>query len=214
MPSQPHLKKLQSISTEAQSPLPAKGLSDFFLPAGPLGESLQELLVSRNGFFAFESSLRVFSIRPEEDPLDLFTWNSEDLWRAKYDGLADGLIFFAEDVFGGQFGIDTTGVFTFNPETGERELLATSLDGWAEAVLSDYEVLTGYTLSHRWQEKNGQLPVDRHLAPKTPFVLGGDYTLENIYPSNRVSSMRFRADVAVQIRDLPDGTPVTIQITD
>ena len=34
-------------------------------------------------------------------------WNEGDLWRTSYDGLADGFLFFAEDVFGCQFAFDS-----------------------------------------------------------------------------------------------------------
>lgn len=84
------------------------------------------------------------------------------------------LSFFAEDVFGGRFCIKNSKVYTFDPETGSLEYLADDIESWAQILLSDYEVLTGYPLAHQWQKQNGQLAAGKRLLPKVPFVLGVD----------------------------------------
>jgi len=66
-------------------------------------KELSELLRAKNGYFAFESALRVFSDRGSASDPGLVAWNAADGWRKDYDGMADGLVFFAEDVFGAQF---------------------------------------------------------------------------------------------------------------
>jgi hypothetical protein len=98
----------------------------------------------------------------------------------------------------------------FNPETGNIEVVATSLEGWAERILADYTVETGWPLAHEWQRRYGPLPVQERLIPKIPFVLGGAYDTDNLYAIDAVKGMRFRADIARQIRDLPDGTQVKL----
>lgn len=120
--------------------------------------------------------------------------------------------FFAEDVFGGQFCIKDSKVYTFDPETGSLEYLADDIESWVQILLSDYEVLTGYPLAHQWQKQNGQLPAGKRLLPKLPFVLGGEFVLDNLYLADAVEGMRFRADIASQIKDLPDGAQIRFNL--
>ena len=42
--------------------------------------------------------------------------------------MANGALFFAEDVFGGQFCLRSDGVYTFDPETGDFDKLASSIN--------------------------------------------------------------------------------------
>ena len=108
--------------------------------------------------------------------------------------------FFAEDVFGGQFCIKDENIYTFDPETAALAYLAEDIEGWAAAIINDYEVLTGYLLAHQWQEQYGQLPPKKRLLPKIPFVAGGAFRLDNLYLADAVEGMKFRADIACQIK--------------
>jgi hypothetical protein len=65
-----------------------------------------------------------------------------------------------------------------------------------------------------WQAANGVLTVGERLVPKRPFTLGGEYNLANLVAMEAVKGMRFRGDLAVQIRDLPDGASITFKIVD
>jgi hypothetical protein len=111
-----------------------------------------------NGFFAFESALYVLPAAPApEGARTVQLRNDPDLWRAAYGSMTDGLFFFAEDAFGGQFALRDGGVVTFDPETGNIGEMASNLEGWADQLLRDYEMLTGFPLAHAWQSvcKNG-----------------------------------------------------------
>lgn len=143
--------------------------------AGPLHGELLEMLAQRNGFYAFEGALKVFPTHSSSKELGLADWNDNALWRHDYNGLADNCLFFAEDVFGGQFCIKDNGVYAFDPETASLEYLAAGIDDWAKVLLEDYQFLTGYPLAHQWQRQVGPIPAGKRLAPKVPFVLGGDY---------------------------------------
>ncbi len=135
-------------------------------------------------------------------------------WRADYQELANDGVFFAEDVFGVQFCLVNGAVATFDPETAEKMTIATNLEEWAQRILEDYEELTGHPLAHEWQIRNGPLPRGQRLVPKTPFVLGGQYTIENLFPLDAERAMRSRAAIAIQIRDLPDGTNIVLKTVD
>lgn len=181
---------------------------------GSRASELQSLLEARNGFYAFESALHVFAAEDQPVGAGLSAWNSTSLWISAYGGLADGFLFFAEDVFGCQFALKDNRVWTFDPETGEAQILAKSLEDWACRIEDDYATLTGYPLAHAWQVAFGALEIGKRLVPKIPFVMGGEFAINNLHALDAIESMRFRACIALQIRDLPDGTQVKLQITD
>ncbi|MCC5953162.1 MAG: SMI1/KNR4 family protein [Acidimicrobiia bacterium] len=171
------------------------------------------MLDHMNGFYAFESALHVFP-SGTSDRMSLELWNAPDLWRRDYDVLTAGLVFFAEDVFGGQFALSDDGVGVFDPETGDVEAIAPDLSSWAAVVMGDYDLLTGYPIAHDWQVLHGPLVEGERLVPKLPFVTGGAFEVGNLYASDAVEGMRARAHLAIQIRDLPDGTQITYRIVE
>ena len=57
------------------------------------------------------------------------------------------------------------------------------------------------------------MPGER-LVPKVPFVLGGEFDVSNLHPLDSVKAMRFYGNLAVQIRDAPDGTRVHWNVED
>jgi len=48
--------------------------------------------------------------------------------------------------------------------------------------------------------------------PKTPFVCGGQFELNNLVAINVVSGMKSRANLARQIVDMPDGAQIEFKI--
>lgn len=182
---------------------------------GGLPPELGAFLSRKNGFLAFESALHVLPSTPvPETVMSVQSWNREGLWRSSYAGMANGLYFFAEDIFGGQFAFSSNGVVSFDPETGDTEKLAPDLEGWADRLLDEYDILTGFPIAHQWQEIHGPLPLGHRLLPKRPFVLGGEFTVENLYVLDASQGMCFRGEIATQIRDLPDGATISLNIVD
>ncbi|WDU62104.1 DUF2625 family protein [Pseudomonas poae] len=206
------LDKLLSNASSSLSEHEPEMLGQSRRLAGTLADQLLGMLCQRNGFYALESALHVFPTHSSQNEIGIGDWNESALWRSGYKGLADGCLFFAEDVFGGQFCIKDSKVYTFDPETGSLEYLADDIESWAQILLSDYEVLTGYPLAHQWQKQNGQLAAGKRLLPKVPFVLGGEFVLDNLYLADAVEGMRFRADIASQIKELPDGAQIRLNI--
>jgi hypothetical protein len=178
-----------------------------------LGQELFELLQRKNGFYAFESALHIFPVG-NNDPGSLESWNSETLWRSAYKDLAAGLLFFAEDILQDQFCLSqqSRGVFRFKAETGRTSLMAQSIDQWAAVILGDYRIETAWPLAHEWREKNGPIVRGKRLMPKRPFFLGGKYALENLWLGDAVEGMRFKAHLALETRDLPDGAKVELHV--
>ena len=210
-PRMTRLEKLISISTDALAPLPEA--MPRFLADWPLGPELYAMLTLRNGFYAFESALHVFPLT--SDPASgLQAWNAESLWRHAYKDLAHGLLFFAEDVFQDQFCLSNKGVMRFDAETGQTTFLAGSIEAWADLILSDYSNQTGWQLAHDWQALNGPLPLGKRLMPKIPFMLQGKYSLDNLYVGNPLEGMTFKGDLAIKIRDLPEGAKIELRVVD
>jgi len=50
--------------------------------------------------------------------------------------------------------------------------------------------------------------------PKTPFFLGGEYKVENLWAGSALEGMRFKADLAIQTRDLPEGAKVKLGLAE
>jgi hypothetical protein len=209
----PLFEKLLSIASPALLNSDDVVEMDALTLAGVHAGDFAIALNKRNGFFAFEGALRFFPSRSVPISYGLPEWNSWELWRFEYGDLTEGCFFFAEDIFGGQFCVLNGKICTFDPETGQREELANTLEEWAAAIFRDYEILTGYKLAHEWQSKHGKLVGRDRLVPKTPFVTGGAFALSNLAAFDAVNGMRARGNLARQIRDLPDGARVRFVLT-
>lgn len=206
------IKRLLSVSSPPL--LNADIHFDPELIAAPahFANDLALMLADRNGFFAFEAALRVFPVRTIPISYGLIEWNGAELWRSEYGNLTEGCTFFAEDVFGDQFCFAEDAIMVFDPETSERTFIASSLDEWADRVLADFEMLTGHRLAQQWQRSFGKLAGRDRLVPKMPFVAGGALELSNLIAMDAAKGMRVRGNLAQQIHDLPDGSPIRFEI--
>lgn len=173
-------------------------------------DQLVFLLEKKNGFYGFESALHLFPYESIGKEIGVIDWNNNRLWISAYKDMAQEAFFFAEDIFGNQFCIKDDLIQVFDPETGSFSELAGSFEEWSKEILDDYNFLTGYSLANQWQNIYGKIPSMHRLIPKVPFVLGGEYALENLYLSNSIDAMKSRASIALQIRNIPDGTGISI----
>lgn len=211
------MKNIQKLLSIASGPIGMPGAilgEKIRHMAGSKSNEIQDILGRNNGFYAFESALHFFPASALAPEISIDEWNVAELWIDAYEGLADDRLFFAEDVFGGQFCIFDGSIHSFDPETGEMNHLADSIDEWAGLILSDHEFLTGYPLGHAWQVAHGPIPVGKRLLPKVPFVTGGSYSIDNLHAVEAVSGMRFRGEIACRIRDLPDGESIGFDVVD
>jgi hypothetical protein len=177
-------------------------------PDGDIGDQYRNLLRRQNGFFAFDQALQVFPSGRSEIGASVQSWNSTDLWGGEYGDMIEGHWFFAQDVFGVQFSIFEGAIVTFDPETADVSPFASSFQEWAAAVLADNGTAVGARLATRWLQRNGVLRDGQRLAPKVPFILGGRSRIEDLYAADAVQALKFYASLAIQVRDLPDGTPI------
>lgn len=181
---------------------------------GKLSGELLEMLDLKNGFYSLKNALHVFPAQATEQEYGINEWNSDKLWRKSYERLEEGLLFFAEDIFGGQFCIYGDKIYQFDPEAASLEYMADGFEEWAGKIIQDYDYYTGYSLAKEWQKKNGPIPKNNRLVPKLPFVMGGEFSLENLYLADSVTGMRDRANIANQIKNLPDGKIIHLKVAD
>lgn len=179
---------------------------------GDTGSAIRDVLVRKNGFFCFEAALRFFPSTTVESSCGISEWNSSNLWKNDYQGLADNIFCFAEEIFGRQFVVQDEKIAVFEPETGGLEVIATSLEDWASRMLLDYRQMTGHPLAHEWQSVHGTLHPRHRLMPKRPFVLGGEYSIKNLVSVDSVGMMKSLGNLAFQLHDLPDGAKVKFKM--
>lgn len=177
---------------------------------------LYELLRQRNGFLAFGSALWVLPAG-EGEVLTLEQWNADDCWRDRYGAMAVGHLFFAMDAFSDQFSVSSEGVHSFKPETGKFTLVAPTLEGWAARILADSRTLTGWPVLRAWQDKHGHLRRGHVLVPAIPFGMAGQgfdsYDVTNLQAMDAVTGMRYRADLYLQLKNIPPGTKVQLRVS-
>ncbi|KAH8168285.1 hypothetical protein LIA77_12014 [Sarocladium implicatum] len=179
---------------------------------GPIAE-LADMLHRKNGFFAFNGGVQVFAAGPGSlcPELELQTWNELRTWKHAYEGLADHVFCFGQDIFGVQFAIiDNKQVVTFDPETAEIELIGNTIESWAEWLLADPDFHGAASFAYDFQKARGALELSQRLVPVMPFICGGSFDHSNLEVVDAIQAMHIRADIAVQTKNLPDGTDVEI----
>ena len=172
---------------------------------------LFELLIKKNGFFAFESALLILPTERAGGIPSLQEWNEYNRWKRYYPNLKQSVLFFSQDVFACKFGITSSDIIRFDPETGEVTNHSDSLAEWVSKVLVNYDYETGWSVAKKWQEKNGPLPRSSRLIGEVPFVLGGEYAAPNMKAIELTEAMEKLGGLYNQIKNIPDGEKVTVK---
>ncbi|WP_158826716.1 SMI1/KNR4 family protein [Mucilaginibacter lacusdianchii] len=167
--------------------------------------------VSNGGFF-YGKSLSIYAIDSNKDYNDIQSINN--MIRKEYSRIIDDEYFFGEEIFGNQFGFSGKGIVFFNIETGEKEYIAQSFKEWLKVIDEDLDYYTGKNLSLEWNTQNEELKFNERLCPKKPFIIGGEYKVDNLYRCSYPSYFSTNANIANQVFDLPDGTPIKLKIVD
>jgi hypothetical protein len=204
------LEQLLSISSKAFARTRSISLLLSGKPRGEL-EQVQSMLDTKNGFAAFESALIVFPTIDTTFAPSIDSWNEMSGWRDSYRGfIPDDVVFFAEDLFGGQFGALQSEIVRLDPESGEIHHYAKTLLDWSERLLENYPEDTGWPLAHEWQVAKGPILSCQRLLPIQPFILGGDYIIENMTLVDSHIAMENWGRLFQAVKSVPDGQVVTI----
>lgn len=208
------LAELIGLSSRAISTAPVGLTSSVRRMAGPLADELEVMLSAKNGFFSYGTALHVFPACATADAYSLYEWNEPALWKGECGDLLVDALCFAEDIFAEPFVIKDGAVWRFSPETEEFTPMGESLEAWARLIDEDDAAEAGYGFAAAWKAEHGTVPLGRRLAPKIPFVTGGEYAVSNFFVCDPVEHLRFNADLARQIRHMPDGTKIELGVVE
>jgi hypothetical protein len=89
-----------------------------------------------------------------------------------------------------------------------------SLESWAATIVADSDYELGWSMLSAWESTNGNIKVGERLAPKIPFVFGGEYSVENLYAMPLTEILKFRRHLATQTANIQNGTKVWIDTED
>jgi hypothetical protein len=112
--------------------------------------------------------------------------------------------------------LDDGSVHMLDLGSGQLSRLADSRDQFAELLdiddnANDWLMIP---LVDRLVAAGMTLGPDRCYGFKIPPVLGGSYDLENVATISLVERYASMADICRQIKDVPDGTPIKLVVTD
>lgn len=102
------------------------------------------------------------------------------------------------------------------PEELTCETIADTDEAFA-TLKQDTEFVEDWDMSRLATEaerRYGLQPAGRCFYLKTPAVLGGAYSVENVRTISIDELLRFSGEIAEQIKDLPDGAQVSFKIVD
>jgi hypothetical protein len=135
------------------------------------------------------------------------------LLKEEYGNLFKGLLSFGQDIFGNQFSFDLDNgkIVFFDIETADKKIIANNFSGWTEAIINDLDYYTGHKIAKAWINSD-KLTYGQRLSAKIPFILGGNYALDNLFASDYPKFIKSAASIAMQVHNLPDGTPFKINI--
>jgi hypothetical protein len=173
-----------------------------------LPADLVRLLSHRNGFIVHDGAVHVRGacLTPDWHSLRV-AWRGPKSFSVLYPEVKPSDIPFAQDQVGDQFLIREGTILRLFAETGQIESCADSVEDFFSRLSRDIEGFLNVGFSHKMQP--GQL---LHAFPPFCFQESGGSSSLKPLPSSEV--ILFHADLARQIRDVPDGGQVEFKVTD
>jgi hypothetical protein len=180
-----------------------------------LPPDLAGLLRQIDGFIRFSGGLHVRGACREPTWHSLRdAWLGEQAYHRLYPDVRPDDVPFAQDCLGDQFLLRGGRVWRLRAETGEMAPLGVSLFGFLEAAQADpVEYLSMHPLL-RFMREGGSLEPGQLLAAYPPFCTkqsGDGVSLRAMSADER---RRFLAHFAAQIRDLPEGGSIRIEVVE
>jgi hypothetical protein len=118
-------------------------------------------------------------------------------------------------LFGDAFVVDGTGsVHILERAACTAERITSSEEEFWHGVGDDTHGWQLRPLADECRRAGKVLAEGQCYAFTTPPVLGGDYTVENVWVAPWHEWFSFTADLFQQIKDLPDGATVTFKVVD
>jgi hypothetical protein len=180
-----------------------------------LPANLAGLLRQINGFIQFHGGLHVRGACHEPDWHSLRdAWDGEAAFWRLYPEVNEAAVPFAEDCMGDQFLLRDGVIHKLAAETGEVESLGVGLREFFEAVAADpVEFLSLHPLLQH-QEDGGRLEPGQLLAAFPPFCTKESADGVSLAAISTDERRRFLADMAAQLRDVPEGDAIEFRVED
>lgn len=165
----------------------------------------------QNGGLFFDNSLQLYGINAAESYLDIEHVNAT--LKKEFGELFEGLYSFGQDIFGNQFAFiaKSSAIVLFECESADVKEIASNFENWIDEILGDLDYYTGQSLGNQWMESNDFFS-DERLCPRRPFIIGGEYEIENLHSLDYPKYIEFYADLAKQIVNIKDGEKVKITL--
>lgn len=163
-----------------------------------------------NGGYFYDNALHFFG---QSDRFAFHDFKKMNMiTKEHFQHLIEGLVV-GEDVFGNLFLYRSNAWGLFNVESAAVEQIANGLDDFLTILTNDIEYYSGGELL----DSLSALEVDMlgngyRLAPKVPFILGGDFTPDNLCLKMFDENLGFSATIAHQIFNLQDGQRIKIKL--
>ncbi|HJT77983.1 MAG TPA: hypothetical protein VJ739_12340, partial [Gemmataceae bacterium] len=174
-----------------------------------LPPDLAGLLRQINGFILFHGGLHVRGACREPAWHSLRdAWEGEAAFHRLYPQVRPDDVPFAEDCMGDQFLLHDTQVWKLAAETGQVQSLGVRLGSFFERVEADpVEFLSLHPLL-RFRLDGGRLEPGQLLAAFPPFCIKESADGVRLAAISAGERRRFLADLAAQLRDVPEGCKV------
>lgn len=134
-------------------------------------------------------------------------WHGEHAFHHLYPDVQETDIPFAQDQLGDQYLLRGAEVFRLDAETGELSRFASDLEAFLSGIANDITEYLNVGLDRELQP--GQL---LHAYP--PFCMAESGRGVSLRPVPADELIRFHADLASQLREVPEGGKVTFTVTE
>jgi len=173
-----------------------------------LPSELTLILRDVNGFILHEGPVhfRGACLKPDWHSLRA-AWRGTNAFHVLYEEVRPSDIPFAQDQLGDQFLLRDGAVLKLRAETGEVEPLAESLEDFLSKISSDIEGFLNVGLQHMIEP--GQI-----LQAYPPFCAQESAEGVSLRPLPAAETILFHADLAKQIREVPDGGTIEFKVSD
>ncbi|MCA8916928.1 MAG: SMI1/KNR4 family protein [Planctomycetes bacterium] len=175
---------------------------------------MREYYSHHNGLILFGGALHMRGLVQIPVWHSLFeAWSGERALYCGYKSLTTMDIPFAQDCVGDQFLLRDGKVVRLYAETDEVEPLELDLDTFFSLAVEDPDGFLSVEPLRQLQAQGGEIEPGELVSVFPPYVLKHDaeYSFRAVSVADRLS---FLADLARQIRELPDGQEVRIRLTE
>jgi hypothetical protein len=174
-----------------------------------LPAELRHLLELTNGYVAYYGGLHVRGAchAPEWHSLRA-AWFGENALHALFPAIKPADIPFAEDAFGDQYVLRSGAVCRLSAESGELEPLGLDLMAFDSEVRADPIGFLALAPLEAFRARGGALNPGQLLNVYPPFIAKESSSGVSYRAISALEQRRWLADLARQLRNVPDGTRI------